>query len=152
MQLYLSISCCHRRARRETATEDLTAEDWDVISLPSETEPEADLNNRQEEEVETRRPTAAEESQTDFRWYCVWGFSTRDPNQVGVHCGLRRSAYDGLLRLNGGGLGGLKFKRLASYQAARKFYITKTEWNYKEIIAGTAPEPTINCYTWKCRQ
>ena len=63
-----------------------------------------------------------------------------------------RSAYDGLLRLNGGGVGGLKFKRLASYQAAKRFYITKTEWSFKEILAGTAPEPPINCYTWKCWQ
>ena len=153
MHFQLSISCCHRRARQEARAENTAAEDWDVISLPSDEQSEGDPEpDEEEEEVETRQPTAAEEGHTDFRWYTVWGVAAGRPAWVGVHCGPRRSAYDGLLRLNGGSFGGLRFKRLASHQAAKRLYITKTERNATAILAGSVPEPFINYNTWKCRQ
>ena len=160
MQLYLSISCCHRRARQDNPAGAEAPEEWDVISLHSSSDSEAspvqETDNKSNNRAEVGRPTFSEETQPDFRWYCVWGYSMnvainspQVPRQMGIHCGQGRIAYEGLMRQNGGGVGGLKFKRCGSYQAAKNFYIMKTEENYKAILAGAIPGPTVSCYTWR---
>ena len=134
MQVRVSINCCHRRARRQSppADPEPVPEGWDVISLPTDSESGAD--SEKEEEVAIRQPTAAEKGQGDFRCYCVWGFSAGGCDWKGVHCGPGRSAYDGIVRLNSGSIGGLRFKRLDSLQASKELYITKMEKTLKHFL------------------
>ena len=57
---------------------------------------------------------------TDFRVYAVWSLnrSSGDRHWAGVHAGLDRDCYSGLLLLNGGSFGGLSWKRVHTGVAA----------------------------------
>ena len=109
--------CCHRR-RPVAASTPISPEpepevEWDIVEVSSEGSSVA------EEEFERRGPTPEELLDTTVRYYAVWKFSSSGASYPGVHLGKERSAYEGLLKLNNGNFGGLKWRRLPCFARAR---------------------------------
>ena len=73
----------------------------------------------------------------------MWKFSSGKPNWKGIHWGFERAAYDGIIRLNGGSFGGLRWKRADSYLGEVSFYSSKSSG------FGEAEEDVVNYYLWK---
>ena len=111
--LSLQVSCCRRRAiaeRQKAAPAEPAPEGWDLVA-ESESEEES-------EDVELRAPTGAELNDQNLRFYAVWKGSAGHHCWPGVHWSQGSSAYQALLRLNGGNFGGLKWMRASSCGAA----------------------------------
>ena len=142
--------CCHRRRPRSIITEPLAPEsepeaEWDIISVVSSPRGAADSDSSAEEPVEVREPTAAELLDTSVRWYAVWKYCSSGIQWPGIHFGKDKAAYAGLIQLNGGSFGGLKWKRVSSHSEARAKFLAEAP-KY-----GVTTEH-VNYYAWKCPQ
>ena len=65
----------------------------------------------------------------ELRCYAVWSLCKRsgDRQWAGVHLGRSRTAYEGLLLLNGGSFGGLAWRREANVEAAERRWLSEAE-------------------------
>ena len=132
--------CCHRR-RPVAASTPISPEpepevEWDIVEVSSEGSSVA------EEEFERRGPTPEELLDTTVRYYAVWKFSSSGASYPGVHFGKERSAYEGLLKLNNGNFGGLKWRRVLCFARARATFSAEAT---RHGITSSA----INFYAWR---
>ena len=95
-----------------------------------------------EEEFERREPTLEEVLDTTVRYYAVWKFSSSGASYPGVHFGKETSAYEGLLKLNNGNFGGLKWRRLPCLAQARAKFSAEAR---RHGITSSV----INLYAWR---
>ena len=143
----LKITCCqHRRpvvappSPAEPEPEDDSLDhrssegEWDVVS-----EAQSDIN----EKVAFRAPSIQELENPGLRFYCVWSFAKGAVSWPGVHWGLGNTAYQGLIRLNNGSFGGLRWKRTRTYEAARELF------NQEKAKHGLGHTTATSDYHWK---
>ena len=80
----------------------------------------------------------------ELRCYAVWSFCHQEGGTAwaGVHCGRGKAAYAGILSLNGGSIGGLRWTRKADVRA------TEQEWIAR---AGkhAVPRDQLRFYLWE---
>ena len=80
----------------------------------------------------------------ELRCYAVWSFCHQEGGTAwaGVHCGRGKAAYAGILSLNGGSIGGLRWTREADVRA------TEQEWIAR---AGkhAVPRDQLRFYLWE---
>ena len=87
--------------------------------MVSASEGELNLEN---EALLFRGPAPHEIADTTNRFYCVWKLSQGNSSCPGIHWGRNKQAYLGLVKLNGNSVGGLRWKRTATYQEALALY------------------------------
>ena len=140
MNINIAFSCCHRRAVEGNRVQEVEpAPEPAPAKEPSPAEDSA--TEAEAEEVEFRRPVESELQ--GARFYCVWKLSSGSPEWKGIHWGPGRTAYEGILRLNGGHFGGLRWKRADSYLEATPLYESK------RAESGEAAGGQITYYLWK---
>ena len=110
--------------------------EWDIVEVSSEGSCVA------EEEFERRGPTPEELPDTTVRYYAVWKFSSSGASYPGVHFGKERSAYEGLLKLNNGNFGCLKWRRVPCFARARATFSA-------EATRHGITSSVINLYAWR---
>lgn len=143
--LSLSFTCCHRRASSAVPpaeSQESVHDEWEIVSRPA-AEPAAisvDPQPLVQPPYLERGPTALELTCTDIRYYCVWSLPGH-PEVTGVHWGRGKKAYAGLIALNNGTFGGLKWKRCDSWGTACDTFDNEKG---KHRLAGA----NLFCFYW----
>eukprot|EP00438_Fugacium_kawagutii_P028451 Skav206775 [mRNA] locus=scaffold1075:41022:41546:+ [translate_table: standard] len=82
----------------------------------------------------------------DIRWYAVWKVPGCASDLAGVHWGKETCAYFGLLTLNGGNFGGIRWRRYNSLESAQAGFLEEAEKHkvpasQSEKVFGWIQEP-----------